>query len=502
MKRLLTILLGITMMLGLVGPAAGEEKPLEEIVIYVPGDAPAALAEVEKAIEDACRDELNIDLTFIYAGWDDYGGKLQMSLAAGQKRSLVYDARATLTSSIAGGYYQPLEDLLPVYAPNLVATKTEAVLEANMHKGPDGEYHQYGIPLGNFKGRALQFLVRKDIREELGIDPIATKEALVDFAYAVKENYPAMNPIMNGRAAGNTIAAMFNAFEIYDVPGYTWMTPIDWNGVFYFKNNDGIVYNIFDDMPDPIWENILLARQLYEDGIIHPDVMSLPSWYDKIQDGSSAIGSGGDIGIPGSLQAAVEAAVPGAELEGVTLYDFEQDGMFPSDFRAWDYLFVPATNTEENTIRSLEFLNWVAASQENYDLCAYGILGDTWNPVGENQFEVDPTRWAAETWTWLRNSAYERYDSNFNEYDLERIARFHDPDFFEASVLAGFSFNADPVNTELSQYNVALQKYWFAIQNGAVDPEEGMQKFKDEAYDAVLVVSAEMQAQINEYLDK
>lgn len=52
----------------------------------------------------------------------------------------------------------------------------------------------------------------------------------------------------------------------------------------------------------------------------------------------------------------------------------------------------------------------------------------------------------------------------------------------------------------MSQYNVALQKYWFAIQNGAVDPEEGMALFREEAYDAVSAICAEMQSQIDAYL--
>lgn len=150
--------------------------------------------------------------------------------------------------------------------------------------------------------------------------------------------------------------------------------------------------------------------------------------------------------------------------------------------------------------RTLQFLNWVAESQEHFDLCAYGIQGVTWEPVGDKQFKVNSDLWTGETWTWVRNAAYERYDSNFTETDLAHIDRFHDPDFFNASVLSGFSFNSEPVSNEVSQYNVALQKYWFAIQNGAVDPEEGMALFREEAYDAVSAICAEMQSQIDAYL--
>ena len=153
-------------------------------------------------------------------------------------------------------------------------------------------------------------------------------------------------------------------------------------------------------------------------------------------------------------------------------------------------------------MRTLQFLNWVAENQENFDLCAYGIQGVTWEPVGDKQFKVDSDLWAAETWTWVRNAAYERYDSNYTETDLAHIGRFHDKDFFTSSVLSGFSFNSEPVSNQVSQYNVALQKYWFAIENGAVDPEEGMRLFREEAYDAVTAICAEMQRQIDAYLGR
>ncbi len=505
LKKAIALFLCIVLSLCAGAPALAEDEtlPLEKIVIYIPGDAPAGLKDVELAIEDACRDELNIDLEFIYAGWDDYGGKLQMALAAGQQYSLVYDASwGSMNTSIAGGYYEALDELIYEYAPNLVATKTEAILNANRAKGPDGEYHLYGIPLGDYYGRAMQFMVRKDIREALGVPEIKTEEELIDFAYKVKEVFPELTPIITGRAAGNTMAAMLAAFDIYEIPDYIWITDMGWEGVFYFKNNDGKIYNIFDDMPEPLWEDILLARQLYEDGILHPDVMSLPDWYAKVQEGSCAISCGADIGVAGSLQSALSQADPNGVYEAVTFYDFEQDHKFATDFKAWDFCFIPSTSTTENKIRTLQFLNWVAASQENFDLCAYGIAGETWEPVGERQFKVNSDLWAAETWTWVRNAAYERYDSNFTETDLAHIDRFHDPDFFNASVLSGFSFNSEPVSNEVAQYNVALGEYWFAIQNGAVDPEEGMALFREEAYDAVTAICAEMQRQIDEYLEQ
>jgi putative aldouronate transport system substrate-binding protein len=485
-------------------PAIAESTAREEIVLYLPGDAPPALPEVQQAIQDkANADGLNITLTIVFAGWDDYGGGLQMSLAAGQKRSLAYDATwGALSSNLASGFYENLDELLPKYAPNLVSTKGDAVLEANLFKGPDGEYHLYGIPLGDYHGRAMQFQVRKDLRETLGFAPIKSKEALIEFAYKVKDTYPGVTPIVNGRAAANTMAGMLSAFNLYDIPGYMWITPLGWDGVFYYKNNDGIAYNVFDDMPESCWQDILTARKLYLDGIIHPDVMTIPTWSDRITSGQAAIASGGDIGEPGGSVQTLLQYVPEGELEVVSFYDFSIDGAFATDYKAWDFLFVPSTNTDENKVRSLEFLNWVAASQENYDLCAFGVEGLTWEPVGDKQYTIYSDKWEWNSWTWCRNAVFERYDANYNETDLAAIDRFHDEAFFEKSVLTGFSFNADPVTNQISQYNVALSKYWYAIQDGAIDPDEGMAAFRDEAYDAVSIITAELQKQIDEFLGR
>lgn len=502
-RKVVVWVMCVCLVLGAAFPAFAEQLPLEAITIYVPGDAPADLPQVTQAIEDACRDELNIDLEFVYAGWDDYGGKLQVALAAGQKYSLVYDASwGSLTTSIAGGYYDALDDLLPTHAPNLVSTKTEAVLSANRAKGPDGQYHIYGVPLGDYYGRAMQFMVRKDLREALNIAPITSEDELISYLYAVKEAYPELTPISVGKAAGNTMAAMLGAFELYKIPGYMWITDMGWEGVFYFKNGDGKVYNVFDDMPEALWEDILLARKLYQDGIIHPDVMSLPNWYSLVQDGSCGASSSGDIGVPGNVNSTVQQVVPEAVYEAVNFYDTSAMGQFATDYKAWDFLCLPSTSTESNKLRAIQFLDWVASSQENYDICAYGIEGVTWEHVGDKQFKLLSDNWMGDTWHWMRNAAWERYNSNYNEEDMNLINLFHNQDFFQKSPVTGFSFNAEPVVNQISQYNIAMQKYWFAIENGAVDPEEGMRLFREEAYDAVKLITAEYQRQIDEFLEK
>jgi len=480
---------------------SGEQKLEKEIIsFYLVGTQPGGMPEVIAAINEACKDTLNIELQVTFAGWDNYGNKLSMELAAGQSYSFVYDAAwCSLNSNLPAGYYMPLDDLIYEHAPNLVAAKTESVLTSNMYKGPDGEYRIYGIPNGNFLGEAPQFWVRGDLREAMGIEPIKSMEDLVKYAYALKENYPDMTPMTPGKLT-DSYAGTASRFLKQELSGYMNNTDLGNAGILFYKDNDGKVYNIFDDMPTQIWDAILMARQLYLDGIIDPDFLTVPDWQAKFVEGKTGIIVKADIGVNGDVEDQLRLSVPDGKIEAVCLYDFSKDGLYTTNFKAWDFIFMPVNCP--NPERSLQFLNWVNENQTNYDLCAMGIAGYTYEPIGEKQYTAYSDKWEWMTWRWIRTAAYERYDANYTEDDLSKIARFQDPSFFAKSVVSGFTFDSAPVRNDISIYNVVLDKYWPLIVNGAIDPEEGMSKFREEVYPYVKKIQDEMQEQIDEFLEK
>ncbi|WP_155971570.1 DUF3502 domain-containing protein, partial [Paenibacillus sp. Soil522] len=72
-----------------------------------------------------------------------------------------------------------------------------------------------------------------------------------------------------------------------------------------------------------------------------------------------------------------------------------------------------------------------------------------------------------------------------------------DPSNFTTDILTGFTFNPSPVADEVAQLSNAGVEFYNPIVMGLVEPNEGLAKFKEKAYDNVKKVQAEYQKQLD-----
>lgn len=498
-RRMISWLSAMVLLLGLMVPAGALGEDVEVVRILTVGGMPAGWPQAQDAINERLRQEAGIEVEIIFAGWDNYGSKLQMELAAGEEYHWVYDAAwCALAANLAAGYYMPLDDLIAAYAPTLLEMKTQTVLDANKTPGPDGEYRLYTLPNGSAYASSCQAFIRKDIREAMNYPEITSYEQLVDFMYKVKEAYPDMVPISPSASGGYLSQVMFAMNAQPDAtPLFSNMTALSEDGVIFMQGNDGKFYNIFDDMPATMQAAIDQARQMYLDGIIDPDCMTVTT--ENFWQGTQAVLYKLDIGVNGNLVQNLKAIDPEAEVEAVAFYDYDKQGQVLSDYKAKDFLCMPITCP--NPEAALKFLEWLCQSQENYDMLNSGIQGVTWEPVGDRQYSYNADLWEWFSWRVFRLPQYERLDANFTQAEMDAITNnWCNPDWFTKSVTTGFGYDPSNVQTEISIYNSAVAQYWYAIVDGTIDPEEGMAAFKAAAYDAVLAIQQDMQAQLDAYL--
>lgn len=499
--RFLSLLLALTLLVSVFAPVCAVAESVEVVKILTIGGQPGGWPQVEEAINERMREEIGIEIDVTFAGWDNYGAKVQMEIGAGEKYSWVYDAAwCALAANLASGYYLPLDDLLAEYAPHLVELKTQTVLDANKNPGPDGVYRLYTLPNISAYASSVQAFIRKDIREAMGYPEITTYDQLVEFMYKVKETYPDMVPLAPSGTGGYLSQVLFamNA-QLDETPQYVSMTSLSEDGVIFMKGNDGKFYNVFDDMPETMSEAIAQARQMYLDGVIDADCMTGTT--ENFWQGTQAVLYKMDIGVNGDLVQNLKAIVPEAEVEAVNFYDYENNGQVVSDFKAKDFLCMPITcPNPEAAVKALE---WLCASQENYDMITSGIQGYTWEPVGEKQYTYYSDKWEWLSWRYFRLPQYERLDANFTEKELDVIQNnWGNPEWFTKGVTTGFGYDPSKVQTEISIYNSAVAQYWYAILDGAVEPEEGLAAFKAAAYDAVIAIQNDMQSQLDAFLQQ
>ncbi|WP_224724912.1 extracellular solute-binding protein [Paenibacillus vietnamensis] len=462
--------------------------------IVLPGSRPERMDAVIAEAERRMKNSLNVKLDIEFVAWPDLAQKTELLLTTGAEVDLIFDAPWLHLNRMAGaGYYEPLERLLQQYGSELVRTRPETMWEANKIDGrimaiPLGAY-QSGTPSSNHS-----YLVRRDLREKLGIPPISSYEELVAFEYAVKESFPGMVPFSSNTAGDSGEASIRLRFD-YDTHIRS-THALGQSAVLYYKNNDGKVYNLFDRMEPLFWEYVLHARKLYLDGIIDPDIMATRSDYDLLTKGGQAVSTSNDFGVPSQLQRQLEANVPGAKLEAVTFYRFTP-GSNVSNFVQGNFIAVPASSRKKE--KAVAFLNW-ANRKDNYDLLAYGIEGEDWEDAGEGLYMPIGTGYSWFPYAWIWNPAHDRLNVS-QDADSIRANRFiKDGGHFKRDRLTGFSFDSSPVASELLQYQRLENRYYSVLVNGAAEPEQLWAAFKSEAGLYAKRIQTELQRQIDEFL--
>lgn len=132
-----------------------------------------------------------------------------------------------------------------------------------------------------------------------------------------------------------------------------------------------------------------------------------------------------------------------------------------------------------------------------------GVKGVTWDEIGTNQYTYNSDLWERFSWSIFRLPQYERLDANFTSKEVDEIMNnWRNVDWFTQSVTTGFGFDPSSLSADISAYNSATSQYWYVIANGAADPEETMAQYREAAYDAVVNIQKEMQAQLDAYLAK
>ncbi|NOU85415.1 extracellular solute-binding protein [Paenibacillus sp. LMG 31460] len=461
-------------------PAASAAAKLNPVTLKImfPGDPPAGWSEVKAEMENRLAGSLNVKLNVVFIPWADVLQKRQVALSSAEDYDLIWDNNPY--QNIAAGLYEPLDSLIDKYGPEIKSNRSPQLMESNKVNSK-----LYAVPLEVNFIRPWTFVIRKDIREKLGVAPIKSYDDLIKFMYTVKEKAPDITPyIPNGAEhIGLRLANLFDAnANIQPVVNYAGL---------YTKGNDGKVYNIFDNMDPAIMKNFEQNHKLYKDGITAKDAITLKN--AEFPKGKAAVTTFFDFGVNLNTRSSLEKAVPGAAAEAFSLYDPSMK-LF-STFKAGNFIAVPVIS--KNKERAVQFINWLN-QKDNYDLLAYGIKGKNWEESGEGLYKpIKENSYSGIPFAWGWNSKLDRIDASLSE-DVIKLNKWQrDSANFKADILAGFTFDPSPVSNEIAQLNIANKELFEPIILGVLEPKDGLAKFKDKAYANVKKIQAEYQKQLD-----
>jgi len=340
----------------------GSSSGVPTVRYLMPGDAPPRYSEVMSLVNEKLVAEKNIRLEITYVPWDVWQQRINLMLATGEAFDIfpIMQDQIQMASFQAMGGLTDLTDLLGVYGSNIKNAVTDAAWDAMRING-----RIYGIPaqwveLSNDDG----FTIRKDVLDRFGHRVPESIDELISTARNIASRWDGSGrlyiPVWGFTDFGKNPFA-----RTYD----TWPFIVK-DGIALIRQ-DGTVDSWIES--EEFRRNVSYMRQLFQAGLIHPDVLTMDA------DRGNAIFRSGNWFFT---------------LGGLDSYFLDVKRNNNPDLKPEDYIMIKMnpekpdiypvvvknlngiSSTSKNPEAAIKFFDWLYASQENYNLLMYGRLGE------------------------------------------------------------------------------------------------------------------------------
>lgn len=464
---------------GTADAASGEKT----VITYLrPGTEVEHNAELVQAINDKLEaDGTGLELNIMYIPSDVFQDKVNMMLSAGEEFDLlaVMEDQKPFTSFVANEGIIPITEYID-QSENIKRLVPDYMWESATIGG-----EIYTIP-ANWCETADQnncITVRREKMEEFGLEDPQTMDDLLHMCDVFAANWDGPNKPVVVPMFKEPFTYLFRTMDTY---------PFTVQKDLIFIDQEGNVKNWMET--EEFKESAQFFRTLYEKGYVPEDVLSSgwSSWNTML--------TGDFIWVDQcqlwGTEAVWEERIPGSKLDSIYLNE-DAVQFRPNSFRN----DTAVSATSEHPAEAVKFMDWVYASQENYDLMVYGVEGLTYSDDGEGFYtKLIPDFEFNADWM-IGNMEYERYETG----TFDKFVEIMGTDKPEAvnSVVLNFVFDPANVADEYANCQAEVEQSVYPIKLGLVSYEEGYEdalaRMKAAGIDKVV---EEYQRQVNEYLGK
>ena len=496
MRKLISLLLALIMLLGLI-PAAMAAGPYTLDIYWVgAGDAPEIREGVEKAINEYIEPKIGANVSFHIIPWDNWEAEAVNALKNDfTKMDLIFTADWEFYGDLVGANMLiPLGDLLERDGQGILDTLSESFLNGVKVNG-----QIYGVPTNKELCVPMGFLVNKTAADAIGWDlekdPITTTEELEPWLAKYKEVYPDSYPYLmdTGSMVGRWA----------DEP---WIN--DWSGL---ENNavamrmakledgtfDETVYSIFETPEQEA--HIRLMYDWVQKGYIDPDTINYTD------EGHGLFGKGDFLvytqPLKGNSLKAVEMYTQHHKKEDPEWECTEiilQPKYIVTAHTAGSMFSIPITTG--NPDKAMQYLNLMHTDATLVNLMLYGVEGVNYTKIDDVKVDVVPdAAWYnvhAGAWT-VGDVRLQYVLGNEDPEKNDKLIAFADG--VPETVCLGFRLNLRKFKKQVAAVNEAVKTYANPLMVGIVDPDdpekgiEAMKKALEDAGIADIVAEATKQ---------
>ncbi|MBS4207997.1 ABC transporter substrate-binding protein [Bacillus sp. FJAT-50079] len=454
-----------------------DEEVVELTLAMLTGGNVDDLKLVEEEINKITQEKISARVNLLGIGYSAWQQQTNLMMTGNEKLDLIITMGAmNFGSQAVKGQIIPLDDLLVSHGQGIIDVVPEHMLEATKINGIS-----YSVP--SIKDWAIDygFIMRKDLVEKYNIDltQIKTYEDLGPVFQTILDNEPGIYPMANTKL--QTPAGRISE-QYFDGLG-------DSLGVLSMEG-DGEVENMFDH--SDYKKSIDLVREWFLAGYIMKDAAT------SDDDSASIVKSGKGFGYFSHMKPGYESQesrLTGYEMVAVR---FTEPQLTTS--RATTFMMSIPKNSQTPE-KAMEFMNLLYTDAEIMNLFANGIEGKHYIVKDEGVIAL-PEGVTKSGYTF---GAF-MIGNNFLTYPWEA----NGPDYWDKmdkfnrkarlSPAFGFTFNPDPVKTEIAAATNVLNQYRAGLETGTLDPEKSLQEFNEKLKAAGLdKIIAEKQKQLDEW---
>jgi putative aldouronate transport system substrate-binding protein len=470
-----------------VAPAAATEapkadEPTVEIQLMYPGTAQADVALVEAEANKYLKDKINVTLKLNAVDWGQWDNKLNLMIASGEKSDIIFTAAwQRYAINVAKGAFLDLGPLIDKNAPEIRTELDPAFLEGSKINGKN-----YGIPTNKELAATRGVLYRKDLVEKYKLDVASVKTwaDLEPLLKVVKEKEPNITPFFTTSTGNGVMDSLdWDALGDAAIPGVISKT--------------GTSTKVLNQLETPEYLAVMkMTRSWFKAGLINRDAATSTV---TVVDQAKA----------GKVFMWAEGLKPGkaAETEGYVGFKLGQIDLTVPTITTGDAsgAMLAISKSSKNPDKAMQVIGLLHSDKYLNNLVNFGIEGKHYVKVSDSIIDVAPgidpknhpynpgAQWE------LGNQFLNYLMSNENPKKWELFKEFNAKGI--KSPALGFSFDADPVKSEIAAVTNISKQYEAAIRTGSVEPEakiaEYLKKIKAAGADKII---EEKQKQFDAFL--
>ncbi|OCT16758.1 ABC transporter substrate-binding protein [Paenibacillus pectinilyticus] len=460
--------------------ATSDLKPYEVKLVY-PGTPQPDQAKVEDAMNKVLKDKINATIKLMPIDWGQWDNKTNLMIASREEFDILFTAQWNGHAvNVGKGALMPLNDLLGQYGKGITDSLDPAFLEGAKINGKN-----YGVPTNKELAASGGVVYRSDIAKELGIDMTAVKTMadLGNVLKVVKEKKPEMTAffLRDGDNLNAHYLAQYDYLGDSTIPGVIM--------------KDGTDTKVIPKWDQPRYKEILkLTRDFMQKGYVNKDAATTQL------SGQDALKSGNVFMITSSLKPGKDSELANAvNLVG----KLAQIELTPRTISTGDTAgsMLGISVTSKDPARAMMVINLLHTDKQLNNLINFGIEGVHYTKVSENIIKAtDAGKNYAPGAAWQFGNQFLNYlYDNEDPQKWDKFKEFNKSG--KKSPGLGFTFDSEPVKTQVAAAVNVGKEFDAAMDTGSVDMDASLPKYQDKMKAAGIdKIIAEKQKQLDAFL--